>query len=161
MQLGHGKSWYKCLDKPAIIRYFIENTIKIVSISVGYAHNCALDENGDLYSWGYNCCYEIGNGDHKSIATPLLNETLRNEMIVNIKCAYYHNVALTKNDEYYLWGNNGYKQCLIYDEKTKYVKYPTKYEHTKDFDPKRYKIVAIYPGFHETRIVVQNKNIHL
>lgn len=144
-----------------MIRYFIDNEIKITSISVGYSHNFAVDENGDLYGWGYNCGYEIGNGDHKSVDTPLLNDTLKDEEIVSVKCAYYHNVALSKDGDYYLWGNNGYKECLVYDKDTNYVKYPTKYEWTKDFDCNKYGIVEIYPGWHETRIIVENKDIVL
>eukprot|EP01084_Bolivina_argentea_P207703 354336_1 len=150
-QLGHGTTYF--CPQPIMIDYFIQHDIKIVAMSVGYSHNVLLDKDGKMYCFGYNSGYECGNGDFTSVSIPQLNKTLKHMEVVNVKCGYYHNVARTKNNEYYLWGCNNFNQCLMFGEN--YVKYPTKYDYCKDFDSAEYDFIAIYPGFCETRIVVE------
>lgn len=41
---------------------------------------------------------------------------------------------------------------MVYDEKQKCVKYPTKWNFINDIGPYR-KILDIYPGWNETRVV--------
>jgi hypothetical protein len=40
---------------------------KIVYINCGYEHAAAVDENGVLYTWGSNTCYQLGTNDNVTI----------------------------------------------------------------------------------------------
>ena len=48
--LGHGDKSNQAT--PVVVDYFYDNGIAIKHISSGSAFMLALDENGDLYSWG-------------------------------------------------------------------------------------------------------------
>lgn len=73
-------------------------------------------------------------------------------IIVDIKCGYYHNVICTKDKTYYLFGYNKYNQCLVEGNHKMFVKIPAKFD-IEASGLKGYKILDIYPGYHETRIV--------
>ena len=59
--LGHGDKANQAT--PVVVDYFYDNGIAIKHISSGSAFMLALDENGDLYSWGRGsfvvaiCCF--------------------------------------------------------------------------------------------------------
>jgi alpha-tubulin suppressor-like RCC1 family protein len=37
---------------------------RIMFINCGYEHSAAIDDNGNLYTWGSNICYQLGNNDN-------------------------------------------------------------------------------------------------
>ena len=144
-------------------KYFKEKKVQIMQIKCGLLHNVILDNKGLIYCFGNNEFSQCGRDkdmtfkfekpsciDHKRY--------FKDETIVDIKCGGYHNVVKTKSNEYYLWGRNHCRQCLIYDGK-EIIETPTKYENNMDIGA-AYDIVAIYPGFNETKIVVKHKNMY-
>ena len=97
---------------PTKIRYFEENDIKIVEVVCGEYHVLALDDNGNIWSWGENSKGQCGiNKDDKLIHTPHLIESLKDKEVVEIRCGTDHSGCITLNGEYYLWGRNDYHQC--------------------------------------------------
>ena len=156
-QLGQGINCKFAVYEPTLIQYLIDNNIHIINISCGAYHNILLDIYGNIYCFGLNNHYQCGNNDTQNVYLPQLNETLKlnNIRVIDIKCGYQHNVIYTDKDDYWLWGDNEFNQCLVYDENIKHVKIPMLYNCLGDiykyFFPGE--IVTIYPGWKETRII--------
>jgi len=75
----------------------------VVSATVSYTNTSAITTNGDLYVWGANGDYQIGNGSFKTQATPF--KVLSN--VASFTDDIGGNpVAVTKNGDLYTWGNN-------------------------------------------------------
>ncbi len=36
---------------------------KIIAVSAGFAHSCALNQRGDIFAWGLNIKGQLGLGD--------------------------------------------------------------------------------------------------
>lgn len=79
-------------------------------------HSCyALDENGGLWSWGYNGYGQLGHGDTSSRNQPTLisQSSFGNHPIVAFWTGgtqYAMCFALNDQDELFVWGYNGYGQ---------------------------------------------------
>jgi alpha-tubulin suppressor-like RCC1 family protein len=84
---------------------FINN---IVDIDVGLAHSLALDENGNVYSWGYNSSGQLGDGSTSQKTTPVLvnTSTFAGNKIIQISASSFHSLALDENGNVYAWGEN-------------------------------------------------------
>lgn len=50
----------------------VANLDQVSQISVGYAHACALRDNGSLWCWGTNTYGGLGNGESELYDTPQL-----------------------------------------------------------------------------------------
>lgn len=129
----------------------------IQKIVCGARHTLILTVKGSVYGSGDNTLCQIGDGTKSNAFKPVLNETLKHETVTDVKCGFYHNVAQTDSNEYWLWGDNEDRQCLVFsdedddeDDEHELVKIPTKYECADK------EIVAIYPGFYSTRIVCKH-----
>eukprot|EP01084_Bolivina_argentea_P209527 356878_1 len=154
-QLGHSHSDSFC-KQPLLISYFMNNSICIEQIQCGEKYSVVLDVNGKVYCFGLNTSFECGIWSYKlkCIHTPQTPKILERKRIVGIKCGYNHTIALDVVNQYYLWGLNDCNQCLVYDE-SKYVEIPTKYNKKQDFYNVNCKIINMYPGYKETKIVIQ------
>eukprot|EP01084_Bolivina_argentea_P049726 91448_1 len=152
-QLGHGNT--KNVFEPKLIRYIARRNIRIRKIACGGYHNVLLDNEGHVWCFGRNYAFECGNGTCLfALNIPTINYTLRNIKIIDIKCGFQHNVAKTKHSEFYLWGINDFNQCLVLKNDQHFVKIPTKYKRIDGITHwLTYKIIDIYTGWKETRIV--------
>lgn len=75
----------------------LENHI-IKQLCCGYSHSLAINEWGQLFSWGSNACGQLGNDNdpiESSMSTPKLVRTLATKHIVQIASGHYHSLALT------------------------------------------------------------------
>jgi len=135
-ELGNGEWGYGAETiTPEPIDYFEANKIKIVDIQCGAEHNLALDDDGKVYGWGRNDCWQCGfEGDIvdlvgfenvlrseagsvlNALNTPLLVRDLDNFVITEIKCGAFHSMAKNDQNEYFLFGENRYWQCSMYGE---------------------------------------------
>eukprot|EP01084_Bolivina_argentea_P036354 67281_1 len=128
--------------------------IKIRKICCGWTHNILLSFDNKIYSFGRNVSYQCGNGSDKNVLLPELNQTLAEQIVTDIKCGYAHNIIKTKDNNYYLWGNNTYNQCLYTTDSNppKYIKKPLLFD--ANYFGKETHIIDIYAGYYETRITV-------
>lgn len=151
-ELGHDN----LTGMPTIIPYFQERNIIITKVSCGQHNNVVLDTLNNVYCFGFNGEFQCGidnhNNDLHHLREPLLNPTLQDIHIVDVKSGSDHLMAKSINNEYYLWGLNDYKQCLVLNN-DKYVKVPTLYDR-EGLDVKE-EIVDIYLSDTATRIVTK------
>jgi alpha-tubulin suppressor-like RCC1 family protein len=65
---------------------------------------------GEVFNWGKNDWYQLGNGSTESIKTPQIVKDLIGKRVIDIHCGERHTLALTENGELFAWGANGFGQ---------------------------------------------------
>ena len=100
-QLGNGT--VKTSDEPVEV-IFPEGTI-ITQIAAGENHNVALDSNGNVWTWGRNNDYQIGN-TRASQYTPYKVSNI--PKVIKISAGNNNTMVITENNELYAWGLNAY-----------------------------------------------------
>ncbi|XP_076311235.1 RCC1 and BTB domain-containing protein 1-like isoform X1 [Tachypleus tridentatus] len=101
---SEGSLWPKKVDS------LCKRGIKDLACGSG-PHVLALTESGDLYSWGHNGYYQLGNGSTNQGLNPgLITTNLGGLKVIEIACGSHHSIALTSNGEVYAWGQNSYGQ---------------------------------------------------
>ena len=84
--------------------------IPTTQIACGEQHYVALDQNGDLYTWGglsqqYNKG-QLGHGDTKGQADPKRVEALEKYRVSKVACGGYFTLVLTTDNELFACGAN-------------------------------------------------------
>ena len=67
-QLGHGSTTQ--MNIPMQIMYFLQNSITIVDMGTGYNMGWAIDDQANLYTWGYNNYGQLGRNGTTESSTP-------------------------------------------------------------------------------------------
>ena len=90
---------------------------KVIEISSGGSHNCALFESGRVKCWGRDRYGQLGQGNSKSIGdNPGEMESLSfiqfgtNEKVIEISSGGSHNCALFESGRVKCWGRDRYGQ---------------------------------------------------
>ena len=83
----------------------------IEKISAGKWHTVALDENGKVYTWGYNGDGQLGDGTNNDSNIPICisdisTSPLNKVKIKEISAGKYHTVAIDEEGKVYAWGRN-------------------------------------------------------
>lgn len=68
---------------------------KIVQIACGMAHSMAMDEWGQVYTWGSNSRGQLGNDTTSSVPKPV--KALATKHIIQIASGHYHCLVLTNS----------------------------------------------------------------
>ena len=104
------------VHRPEEIEYFKKNEIRIIDIKCGGLRSLALDDRGNVYSWGNNRNGECGHTQPEyfgfDICQPKKIEFFDEFMVDNIKCGWDHSYVHTKDGGHYLFGGNAFKQCV-------------------------------------------------
>lgn len=88
---------------------------KIIRIASGDAHVLALDDQGKLYSWGWNGWGQIGDGTKgpsigregdKIKPTPVVMSALNGQPVVDIAAGWATSAALDSAGRIWAWGYN-------------------------------------------------------
>ena len=92
-----------------IIKWFIDNNIKIMDIACGWIHNLAVDYNGNIYGWGYNKSGQCGDGSTDNLFFPKkinirFDDDDADLKIIEVKCGIHHSLAKSENGKYFMWG---------------------------------------------------------
>ena len=80
----------------------------IPMVSTGYAHTCALTNNGSVWCWGDNSFGQLGNGNDLNVNTNNLpNEVIlpNNKRSISIDLGGYHSCSLMHDNSVYCWGD--------------------------------------------------------
>lgn len=79
---------------------------KIVQVACGFQHTVALNDKGEVFSWGQGKYGALGHGNSDDISTPRQIADLKD--IVKVECGTDYTLALSKDGSVYAFGNNGY-----------------------------------------------------
>jgi alpha-tubulin suppressor-like RCC1 family protein len=121
-------------DNNSIIESMIVKKLSgknIINLSYGFCHFFAWNDKNEIFCWGNNSCGQLGIGKRDDETTsldfintlrhnkknsipyrsfgkhqnePELNVFLSNLNIVDIRCGFWHSLALTNNGDVYAWG---------------------------------------------------------
>jgi alpha-tubulin suppressor-like RCC1 family protein len=126
-------SFVLCDDNQVIESMIVKHLSgkNIIDLSHGFCHYIARNDRNEIFCWGNNSFGQLGNGkrDNKTISKdfinalrnksenfmlsslygtqqsePELNEILNGLNIVDVKCGFWHSLALSKNGDVYAWG---------------------------------------------------------
>lgn len=127
---------------------------KIVQVSCGDYHSLALDDNGNVYSWGgggsnYNRG-QCGHGNAKDNETPKIidffnqcqgkNNTNNTDKPIRVSCGGYHSIILTESNKLYGFGKGTTGQCGFGEFEDTYM--PKKINFNK-----KYEVLEKYNNF--------------
>jgi len=86
-------------------------SIPISKSAGGYGHSLIINASGELYGWGLNDNYQVGDGTNITRVLPVQIGSDNNWTAVS--CGDYHSMALNSDGEVYSWGRNTDGQCGI------------------------------------------------
>lgn len=75
------------------------------AVSAGEYHTLAVDEQGRVWSWGYNASGQLGDGTTAVRRTPVVVRGL--EGVVAVEAGAHHSLALKGDGTVWAWGYNG------------------------------------------------------
>ena len=138
---------------------------KIISISAGGGHTVALDEEGKVYTWGFNYYGQLGDGTTNRSEVPICipicisdkENELKGKKIISISAGGYHTVALDEEGKVYTWGDNYYGQ--LGDEMTYRSKVPICISN-KENELKGKKIISISAGGYHTVAIDEEGKVY-
>ena len=76
------------------------NGTKFKAISAGFGYSIAIDESGNLWTWGENNCGQLGNNSTTNSLVPI--QIKNGTKFKAISAGSNHSLAIDVNDE--LWG---------------------------------------------------------
>lgn len=101
--------------------------IRIIKISAGGWHSCAISEYGDLYVWGWNDMGQLGvkegSQNVQSFGLPTLvdiydDDGRKNQLnILDVACGNRHTAILLEDKSIWTSGNNKYGQLGLGTQK--------------------------------------------
>jgi len=82
--------------------------VNVTAVAVGEWWSLAVTADGDVYSWGFNMCGQLGDGteDHRLI--PALVSALDEVHVTAVAAGIGHGLALTADGDVYSWGYNAH-----------------------------------------------------
>lgn len=101
---------------------FLKDCGKIVDIAAGGSFCMVLNENGDVFSWGYGILGfgpDVGHQARPTQIPPALfgrNDFNPNVRVRAISAGLIHSAAINDQDDLYMWGHNRYG-CLGFGHK--------------------------------------------
>ena len=136
------------------MQIFTDYRIKIIDIANGCYHNLVLDDQGRIYSFGYNLTGQCGDGSTDRVRVPKLIETLKDYEVVEIKCGTHMSYCRTKCGKNFLWGSNGDNECMNSASSVSSVKIPYQIDDAVKNQCNAESIVRVFPGYACTKIIV-------
>ena len=82
------------------------------SVRAGFAHTCALLENGALRCWGKNSKGQLGVGDNRDRSVPTAVDVGERLHVKSVSVGGEHTCALLSDDSMKCWGEGGSGQLL-------------------------------------------------
>lgn len=99
-QLGQGH--LKDSKLPVLVTF--DRPVSLRSVAAGASHNLALDEQGQVWTWGSNQYGQLGNAAQRYSARPL--PVALDEPVQALAAGMFFSLALGKSGKVYSWGWN-------------------------------------------------------
>lgn len=109
-QLGIGSTAQ--LAAPASIDELTDKGI--VQVRAGRSFSVALDERGQVYSWGLGVHGQLGHGNNNNLVLPTVIASLAASSFALLQCGNRHCCALRDDGDVFLWGQGPKEQILIH-----------------------------------------------
>ncbi|MCC8169734.1 MAG: hypothetical protein LIO59_05140 [Oscillospiraceae bacterium] len=110
--LDIGTGTKSALFTPAPVDVLPEG-IKIKSFAVGGQHVAVLDENGEVWTYGWNQYGQLGNANAKTGLNAYEKIAVKVDGlhgITKVSASYYHTMVMDEAGNIYAWGSNQYGQ---------------------------------------------------
>ncbi|KAL4466885.1 hypothetical protein ABPG74_010482 [Tetrahymena malaccensis] len=146
-KLGLGQQSLQNSFQPQLVSAL--SKYKVMQVSCGHSHTCAIIDSGELFSWGDSSEGQLGINSNGSHYNPqLVNFTdLKgiNTFVTDVSCGYYHTIAVLKNGQVCSFGsgkkgqlgtgnqNKQYKPFLL-NNLTQIIKVKCGFYHTLFLD---------------------------
>jgi hypothetical protein len=78
----------------------------IVALAAGANHSAAIDQNGNVWTWGSNTTGQLGNGDASGTAQSYPVQVSSVSNVVTVAAGATNTFALEENGQVYAWGSN-------------------------------------------------------
>ena len=75
-----------------------------------------LDVNGCAYCWGWNRFGQCADNATNNVSLPKKIKFFENKRVTEISCGGFHCYAKTEDGGHYLFGDNEYNTCFIFEE---------------------------------------------
>ncbi|KAG8585061.1 hypothetical protein GDO81_004882 [Engystomops pustulosus] len=110
-QLGNGNT----VQGTVPVRISVDAMKKrVTQVACGSHHSMVLTTDGEVYTWGYNNCGQIGSGTTTNQPVPRRVSTpLHNKVIVSIAAGPTCSMAITDYGQVFGWGYNGTGQLGV------------------------------------------------
>ncbi|KAM9982352.1 hypothetical protein ACTFIZ_006866 [Dictyostelium cf. discoideum] len=82
---------------------FFDN-IGIKSLAIGDRHMGAIDQKGELYTWGMNEEYQLGDGSSFNKSLPISIKVKSFQKFTTIQCGGTYTCAVGENGSFWCWG---------------------------------------------------------
>ena len=105
-ELGTGELTASDEPKQVIFNNGSEEPVIIKQIAVGEYHVAALDTEGNVWTWGRNNYYQLGNSNTTSSSTPVKVEGI--PVVTRITAGNNSVMAVTEDNKLVAWGQNAY-----------------------------------------------------
>ena len=137
-------------------------------ISVGKDFCCLISCLGEVFTWGYNDCGQLGQDDRLLRISPTPIKSLKNTIFIDISCGNQHCLALDVEGKVYSWGRNQaiIGQTEILDRYGKISNYQNIGVH--QFKPRLmkevlgyYKIKWIHAGGYHNAVVTEGEELYV
>eukprot|EP01024_Parvocaulis_polyphysoides_P009013 TRINITY_DN12734_c0_g1_i2.p1 TRINITY_DN12734_c0_g1~~TRINITY_DN12734_c0_g1_i2.p1 ORF type:complete len:432 (-),score=48.71 TRINITY_DN12734_c0_g1_i2:202-1497(-) len=96
-------------------------------ISGGWRYSMSVDQNGDIYAWGWNKFGQLGLGHCEACNTPQKVSSMEGCNIELLACGWRHSMAVSRNGDFYVWGRGSYGRLGLGDEADRMM--PTQMEY--------------------------------
>ena len=89
--------------------------LKAIQVSAGRLFSLAIDQDGNIWAWGYNDNGQLGNGKTSGTNTPqsvLLDPKHASTVLkaVQVSAGDFHSLAIDQDGNTWAWGRNDYGQ---------------------------------------------------
>ena len=108
--LGHGKGANELT--PRLVAAL--QSIRVLAVAAGEDHSLALNEGGEVYSFGDGDRGKLGHGDTASQLTPRTIAGLLGVRVHSVAAGTYTSLAVTPDGEVYGWGHVVYNSAGFY-----------------------------------------------
>ncbi|EME30000.1 Probable E3 ubiquitin-protein ligase HERC1 [Galdieria sulphuraria] len=106
-QLGIGR-YNEIYSSPVLLTSLAG--MMVTFVAAGDRHSAAVTNTGSLFTWGCGAEGQCGHGDYNDCDMPFLVESLVGVFILKVFCGHNFTVALSKDNDIYVFGNNSYGQ---------------------------------------------------
>ena len=107
-RLGHGGDESEVdylVDKPQRVNFFNDNRILALKVNCGGAHTIIVDNNGIIFSFGWNEHFQCGLKTNQDISIPTKVNT-QSSKIIDVSCGFAHTIAIDISGDLFVWGFN-------------------------------------------------------